>query len=150
MQLKSLRMFEAVCESGSFGAAAQLLHTVQSNVTAHIKKLEDEAGVQLLMRANPVFPTPAGRTLLESARQMLQSHDQVLAMLQARQFAAGQVKGALRIGSMETTAALRLPPLLAELRRQHPDIDLELDAQPSAALLMELAASSIFGILPVR
>ncbi|MGW8420089.1 MULTISPECIES: LysR substrate-binding domain-containing protein [Comamonas] len=143
MQLKSLRMFEAVCESGSFGAAAQLLHTVQSNVTAHIKKLEDEAGVQLLMRANPVFPTPAGRTLLESARQMLQSHDQVLAMLQARQFAAGQVKGALRIGSMETTAALRLPPLLAELRRQHPGIDLELDAQPSAALLMELAAGRI-------
>jgi DNA-binding transcriptional LysR family regulator len=94
MQLKSLRMFEAVCESGSFGAAAQRLHTVQSNVTAHIKKLEDEAGVQLLMRASPVFPTPAGRTLLESARQMLQSHDQVLAMLQARQFAAGQVKGA--------------------------------------------------------
>jgi DNA-binding transcriptional LysR family regulator len=130
MQLKSLRMFEAVCESGSFGAAAQRLHTVQSNVTAHIKKLEDEAGVQLLMRASPVFPTPAGRTLLESARQMLQSHDQVLAMLQARQFAAGQVKGALRIGSMETTAALRLPPLLAELRRLHPDIDLELDAQP--------------------
>jgi DNA-binding transcriptional LysR family regulator len=41
---------------------------------------------------------------------------------------------------METTAALRLPPLLAELRRRHPDIDLELDAQPSAALLMELAA----------
>ena len=40
MQLKSLRMFEAVCDSGSFGAAAQQLHTVQSNVTAHINMLE--------------------------------------------------------------------------------------------------------------
>lgn len=143
MQLKSLRMFEAVCESGSFGAAAQQLHTVQSNVTAHIKKLEDEVGAQLLMRANPVFPTPAGRTLLAHARQMLQSHDQVLALLQAQQFDAGQIKGALRIGSMETTAALRLPPLLAQLRKLHPDIHLELDAQPTAALLTELIAGRI-------
>ena len=66
MQLKSLRMFEAVCDSGSFGAAAQQLHTVQSNVTAHIKKLEEEVGAQLLSRANPVFPTPAGRTPRQS------------------------------------------------------------------------------------
>ena len=58
-----LRMFEAVCDSGNFGAAAQQLHTVQSNITAHIKKLEDEVGAQLLVRANPVFPTPAGHTL---------------------------------------------------------------------------------------
>lgn len=143
MQLKSLRMFEAVCESGNFGSAAQQLHTVQSNVTAHIKKLEDEVGAQLLMRASPVFPTPAGRTLLQYARQMLQSHDQVLALLQSQQFAAGQVSGTLRIGSMETTAALRLPPLLAQLRKQHPDIDLELDAQPTAALLTELGSGRI-------
>ena len=143
MQLKSLRMFEAVCDSGSFGAAAQLLHTVQSNVTAHIKKLEDEVGAQLLVRANPVFPTPAGHTLRQYARQMLQSHDHALAQLQSRQFAQGQVKGALRIGSMETTAALRLPPLLAELRRQHPGIDLELAVSPTASQLAELAGGQI-------
>lgn len=143
MQLKSLRMFDAVCLSGSFGAAAQQLHTVQSNVTAHIKKLEDEVGAQLLMRANPVFPTPAGRTLLQYAQQMLHAHDQALAQLQSRQLDAGQAKGRLRIGSMETTAALRLPTLLAQLRKQHPGIDLELDAQPTAALLTELAAGRI-------
>ena len=143
MQLKSLRMFDAVCLSGSFGAAAQQLHTVQSNVTAHIKKLEDEVGAQLLMRANPVFPTPAGRTLLQYAQQMLHAHDQALAQLQSRQLDAGQAKGRLRIGSMETTAALRLPTLLTQLRKQHPGIDLELDAQPTAALLTELTAGRI-------
>src|SRR5256885_1679381 len=71
MQLKSLRMFLAVCDSGSFGAAAQQLHTVQSNVTAHVKKLEDEAGVQLLERSAPVHATPAGRLLEQYARRML-------------------------------------------------------------------------------
>ena len=143
MQLKSLRMFEAVCHSGNFGAAAQLLHTVQSNVTAHIKKLEDEVGAQLLVRANPVFPTPAGKTLLQYARQMLQSHDQALALLQSHQFAQGPVTGALRIGSMETTAALRLPPLLAQLRQQHPGVDLDLEVCPTASQLGELTAGRI-------
>ena len=92
MQLKSLRMFEAVCESGSFGAAAQQLHTVQSNVTAHIKKLEDETGVQLLARAGPVHPTPAGRALRAHAQRMLREHDQALAQLQAFQKRVSQPK----------------------------------------------------------
>lgn len=143
MQLKSLRMLEAVCDTGSFVAAAQRLHTVQSNVTAHIQKLEDEVGAQLLVRASPVFPSPAGRTLLQAARQMLQLHDQVLAQLQSSAEAAGPATGVLRIGAMETTAALRLPPLLALLRQQHPLVDLELDAQPTAALLAALQAGHI-------
>jgi DNA-binding transcriptional LysR family regulator len=139
MQLKSLRMFEAVCESGSFGAAAQLLHTVQSNVTAHIKKLEDEAGAQLLERSAPVHPTPAGRLLRRYAQQMLQAHDEALALLQGRQAAPG----ALRIGSMETTAALRLPPLLAQLHQRHPGMALELRTGPTASQLAELLAGQI-------
>jgi DNA-binding transcriptional LysR family regulator len=67
MQLKSLRIFEAVCETGSFGAAAQQLHTVQSNVTAHIKKLE-EAGYVAVAKSfvnnkplTRVSITPSGR-----------------------------------------------------------------------------------------
>lgn len=144
MQLKSLRMLEAVCDTGSFGAAAQLLHTVQSNVTAHVKKLEEETGAQLLERASPVHPTPAGRLLLEHARRMLRTHDLALAQLQGLDpQGASQVAGTLRIGSMETTAALRLPVLLAQLRRQHPGIDLELEAQPTAALLEALMAGRI-------
>ena len=142
MQLKSLRLFEAVCDSGSFGAAAQAQHTVQSNVTAHIKKLEEEIGAQLLTRANPVFPTPAGRALRQHARKMLREHDLALAQLQSHAFAGGvqpvPVQGVLRIGSMETTAALRLPPLLAALRQRHPGIDLELTAEPTGSLLTAL------------
>ena len=143
MQIKSLRMLDAVCNSGSFGAAAQRLHTVQSNVTAHIKKLEDEIGAQLLTRANPVFPTPAGRSLLHYARQILQLHDQALAQLKADTQTNGQAVGVLRIGSMETTAALRLPPLLAQLRATHPGIDLDLTAQPTASQLEALLAGHI-------
>ena len=143
MQLKSLRMFEAVCESGSFGAAAQQLHTVQSNVTAHIKKLEDETGVQLLARAGPVHPTPAGRALRAHAQRMLREHDQALAQLQAVHGGGAEVAGVLRIGSMESMAATRLPDLLAQLRAGHPGIGLELTAEPTASLLTALAAGRI-------
>ncbi|PJO35346.1 LysR family transcriptional regulator [Delftia acidovorans] len=138
MQLKSLRMFLAVCDSGSFGAAAQQLHTVQSNVTAHVKKLEDEAGVQLLERSAPVHATPAGRLLEQYARRMLADHDEALALLQGSARAAG----ALRIGSMETTPPA-LPPLLARLHQAQPGLDLELRTATTAELLADLLAGRL-------
>ena len=116
---------------------------MQSNITAHIKKLEDEVGAQLLVRANPVFPTPAGHTLRRHAQHMLQSHDEALAQLQSHHTGLGQVKGALRLGSMETTAATRLPRLLSKLRQQHPGIDLELQVCPTASQLTELMTGRI-------
>jgi DNA-binding transcriptional LysR family regulator len=70
---------------------------------------------------------------------MLQAHDEALALLQGRQAAPG----ALRIGSMETTAALRLPPLLAQLHQRHPGMALELRTGPTASQLAELLAGQI-------
>ena len=67
MLIRSLEIFRAVVDTGSFSAAAERLHTVQSNVTAHIKKLETELDARLLERRTPVVPTPAGRQLLSYA-----------------------------------------------------------------------------------
>lgn len=135
MQIKSLRIFEAVASTGSFGAAAQRLHTVQSNVTAHIKKLEDELQVQLMDRSSaPVHLTPAGHTLLPYAQRLLQTHDDACALFAAEVLPAGT----LRIGAMESTAALRLPPVLAQVYQAHPHIDLQLRTGPTAELLDEL------------
>lgn len=140
MQLKSLRIFDAVYRTGSFGAAAQLLHTVQSNVTAHIQKLEAELHVQLFERSNgPVHLTPAGHTLLPHAQQLLHTHDTACALFAAEVAPHGK----LRIGAMESTAALRLPPVLAQLYQTHPTIDLQLRTGPTAALLQDLLQGSI-------
>jgi DNA-binding transcriptional LysR family regulator len=140
MQLKSLRIFEAVCSTGSFGAAAQRLHTVQSNVTAHIKKLEEELQVQLMERSSgPVRLTPAGQTLLPHAQQMLHTHDATCALF------AGALppRGGLRIGAMESTAALRLPGVLAKVYQAYPQIDLQLRTGPTAVLLDDLARGAL-------
>lgn len=140
MQLKSLRILEAVCQTGSFGAAAQRLHTVQSNVTAHIKKLEDELQVQLIERStSPVRLTPAGHTLWPYAQRLLQTHDAACALFAPDAAPAGR----LRIGAMESTAALRLPSVLAQLYQAHPHIDLQLRTGPTAALLQELAQGQL-------
>jgi DNA-binding transcriptional LysR family regulator len=119
MDLKSLRLFLAVAETGSFVAAAERHHTVQSNVTAHIKKLEDEVGAQLIERGIRARPSSAGFTLMAYAERMLQAHDEALAL-----FKGGQVSGSLRVGAMETTTALRLPPLLTQFHASHPEVDL--------------------------
>lgn len=139
MQLRSLHILVAVCDSGGFGAAAQRLHTVQSNVTAHIQKLEDELGVQLIERGPPVRPTTAGLQLLPYAQRMLQTHDEACALFAAH----AQPTGVLRIGAMETTAALRLPPVLAEVHRDCPQLQLQLRTAPSAPLLELLAAGEL-------
>lgn len=129
MQLKSLRLFLAVADTGSFIAAAERLHTVQSNVTAHIKKLENELGVQLFDRNNRSMLTAAGSLLHEHALRIVQAHDQAIA-----QFSQLQPGGHLRIGAMETTTALHLPAILSDFHRHNPGIDLQLTTAPTADL----------------
>jgi DNA-binding transcriptional LysR family regulator len=68
MDAADLRVFEAVARLGGMGRAAETLHTVQSNVTARIRRLEKELGAPLFHRhARGVEPTPAGRRLLPFA-----------------------------------------------------------------------------------
>lgn len=122
MQLQSLRLFVAVADSGSFSAAAKRMHTVQSNVTAHIKKLETELGAVLFVRQGHIHLSPAGHALMTHAQRTLSAHDNALAAFQHPE----NPRGVLRIGSMESTAAVRLPDLLAVYHEKYPRIDLRL------------------------
>ncbi|MDR5907039.1 LysR substrate-binding domain-containing protein [Franzmannia qiaohouensis] len=134
MQLKSLRLLMGVAETGSFVATAQRLHTVQSNVTAHIKKLEDELGVQLVHRSGHVRLTTAGMALAEYAERMLSAHDEAVSLFKGDKVAGSR----LRIGAMETTTALRLPPILAAFHGAYPEVDLQLQTGPTASLVERL------------
>lgn len=133
MDLKSLRLFIAVAETGSFVAAAERHHTVQSNVTAHIKKMEDEVGVQLIDRGGRVRLTSAGFTLMTYVQRIIQAHDDAIAL-----FKGGHISGSLRVGAMETTTALRLPPLLTHFHTAFPEVDLKLTTGPTADLVAGL------------
>lgn len=139
MQHKSLRLFLAVAETGSFVAAAERLNTVQSNVTAHIKKLERELGAQLIDRNGRVRLTPAGHTLVQYAQRILTAHDEALALFQDR----ATPHGRLRLGAMETTMALRLPSILADFHAQHAEVDIQLQTGPTAELMADLLEGNL-------
>src|SRR6201984_1245076 len=110
MELSDLQTFAAVARNGGITRAAEELNTVQSNVTQRVKALEAEIGTALFERHSRGMTWPgAGRRRLPYAQRMAaRSRGAVLA---ARD--DGEPKGPLAIGSMETTAAVRLPALLA-------------------------------------
>lgn len=131
-----------VVDTGSFVAAAERQFTVQSNVTAHIKKLEEELGAKLFHRKGGARPTTAGRAVVDYAKRMLRDHDDILGLFKGEESAPSQ----LRIGAMETTTAVRLPPILADFHRRFPKVDMTVETGPTAHLLAELIESNVDGI----
>ena len=123
MDAADLRLFEAVARLGVMGRAAVELHTVQSNVTARIRALEDTLGCRLFDRhAGGVSLTDAGRRLLPYAQRI----PRLLADAARAARDDGTPRGSLVIGALETTAALRLAPLLAAYAQAYPEVDLVL------------------------
>jgi DNA-binding transcriptional LysR family regulator len=136
-----LLVFRAVAEQGSITRAARQLHTVQSNVTARIKKLEGEFGQPLFHRhARGVKVTPAGERLLPLVMKL----DALLVEIRSNVGADPlSIHGSLRIGSIETVAALQLTPLLAKFGAAYPGIDVSLQTGSSVDLITRLKALEI-------
>jgi DNA-binding transcriptional LysR family regulator len=119
MDVVDLRVFESVARQGSMNKAAAELDTVQSNVTARIRALENELGVALFERhRRGVKLTPAGTRLLPFSARVAK----VLADAKRAARDDGVPSGSLEIGTLETTAALRLPALLATFTKAYPDV----------------------------
>jgi LysR family transcriptional regulator, cell division regulator len=119
MDATDLRVFESVARHGSMSRAAAELHTVQSNVTARVRALEEDLGVQLFQRhARGVKLTSAGRRMLPFAGRI----SKLLADARSAARDDGTPSGILEIGTMETTAALRLPSVLANFTKAYPKV----------------------------
>ncbi|EPF87915.1 LysR family transcriptional regulator [Acinetobacter gyllenbergii] len=140
MQIKSLEIFMMVVKLGSFSEAAKTLYTVQSNVTSHIKKLETELNVELLHRQNPIQPTRAGQQLYGYAEKMLHLQKELLDSFSNHHLAANLP---LEIGSMETTAAVRLPSLFRNLQQHASNFPFALSTAPSRDLIDLVTASKL-------
>ncbi len=132
MDAADLRVFAAVARLGGMSRAAGALHTVQSNVTQRIRLLEAELGAPLFERhSRGVTLTPAGRRLLPYA-------ERIAALIAEAERAVaddGTPQGPLQLGSLETTAAVRLAPVLARYAEAHPAVDLALITGTSAELV---------------
>ena len=131
MELLALRTFQAVVEEGGILAASRKLNTVQSNVTGRIRRLEEELGAELFFRKGRGLElAPSGRDLLDYTRRMLMLERQTAAAVRQ----VGESSGELRIGAMETFAALHLPRALKAVRAGHPGMELRVFTDTSVAL----------------
>lgn len=140
MELVALRTFQAVVEEGGILAASRKLNTVQSNVTGRIRRLEEELGTELFFRkGRGIELAPSGRVLLDYARRMLLLERQTSAAVRQ----VGESVGELRIGAMETFAALHLPTALKAVRQAHPRIELRVSTDTSAALMDKVLAHKL-------
>jgi LysR family transcriptional regulator, cell division regulator len=142
VELTDLLTFSTVARLGGITPAADELNTVQSNISQRIKALEVEIGTALFERhSRGMTLTGAGRRLLPYAQRMAAlSREAVLA---ARD--DGEPKGPLSIGSMETTAAVRLPSLLAEFHNRFPAVRLTLRTAPTADLVAAVLDGALDG-----
>ncbi|MBG4525922.1 LysR family transcriptional regulator [Pseudomonas aeruginosa] len=131
MDLSSLEIFRAVAHEASVTRAAQQLQRAQSNVTTRIRQLEEDLGVELFLRdGKRMSLTERGSEFLAYAEQLLALADE------ARQsMHPAKPGGRLRLGSMESTAASRLPALLASYHKACPRVALEVSTGTSRALL---------------
>lgn len=131
MDLNQLEMFCAVVRHGSISAAASAVHRVPSNLTTRIKQLEEELGVALFTREkNRLRLSQSGHVFLDYAHRILEL------AAEARVAASGQQPaGRFALGSLESTAAVRIPALLAAYNQRFPQVALELSTGPSGLML---------------
>ncbi|MBO9513707.1 MAG: LysR family transcriptional regulator [Variovorax sp.] len=120
MDLRQLRYFACIVESGSFAKASRQLFIAQPALSQQLAKLEDEVGKPLLHRSSKgVTPTDNGLALYHHARFMLRQLDQALSI--ARQ-ESGEVRGMVSVGLPATTVSAIGLPLVRRVRERFPSI----------------------------
>jgi len=125
MDLEDIKVFREIALLGSMTQAAEKLGYAQSSVTARIRKLEAKLNVNLFYRnTKGVKLTPAGQIFLEQGLKITQLMEELYRLLNPNEVTGGL----LRIGSMETTAAIRLPSLLKKFHSLYEKVELSLQA----------------------
>lgn len=122
--LRQLEYALAVADHGNFGRAAAAMHISQPGLSAQVRELERRLGVVLFERSRAsTRPTAAGLEVLERARRLLADAADLLRVAQSHE---GAVRGRLRLAAIPTLAPYLLPPIVVELRRLWPEVELEL------------------------
>lgn len=141
MELRQLRYFVTLAETGNFHRAAERLNISQPPLTVAIRKLEAELGAALFDRgARGVTLTPAGRSSLEIARAALAQADRFRETV--REGAVGE-RGRLRVGFVGSATFELLPRLITSYRRRYPAVELVLEEATSVDIARKLAATEL-------
>ncbi|MFV1989441.1 MAG: LysR family transcriptional regulator [Acidimicrobiales bacterium] len=134
VEFRQLEALTAVAEHRTFSAAARALHTVQSNISTHVSKLERELEVELVDRANNRL-TPEGEVVVARARRIsaeLRALTSDVASVQA------EVVGTTVLGLIGTTGRWLTPTLVRLMPERHPRVRLVVAEATTSGLLPQL------------
>ncbi|BDG07323.1 LysR family transcriptional regulator [Anaeromyxobacter paludicola] len=132
MDVRGLRAFVEVARRGGFTRAGAALHLTQPSVSKLVRGLEDELGVPLLLRERGrVVPTDAGRVVLERAQGILGALTGIEEELSEL---AGLRRGRVRVGLPPMVGGAFFPEIIADFRRRHPGVALELREEGARAV----------------
>jgi DNA-binding transcriptional LysR family regulator len=140
MEIRELRSFVTTVEAGlNVSQAAERLHLVQSAVSQHLSRLEEELGTRLFVRQGKRMAalTPAGERVLGYARAALAIREDILTVGRDH---VDESAGVLRIGATHTQARYVLPPVIRAFRRTYPQVALQIH-QGTPVQLGEMAAT---------
>ena len=139
MDLRQLAALTAVADHRSFSGAARALHTVQSNVSTHVARLERELGASLVDRTSGGL-TDAGAIVVARARRILNELDAITADVSS---SLGEVSGQVRLGVIGTTGRWLLPLVLDALGTDHPKVRIVTIDATTTSLVPQLAARDL-------
>lgn len=137
LELRTIKTFHTIVQSGSFYKAAEILNYSQPTISMRIKQLEQDVGAQLFERGKKLKLTRAGRLFHERAGQLLAQYevlDHTLADIRQGQ------AGLIQIGISEPTASLIFPAVLRGFLNDYPDMSINVsvdDANTCSRKLLE-------------
>ncbi|MGF6601186.1 LysR family nitrogen assimilation transcriptional regulator [Paraburkholderia sp. GAS448] len=160
MDIRQIRTFLAIADTGSATRAAELLHIVQPAVSRQLKLLEDDVGAPLFERDRRGMQlTEAGHILLDRARRALRELESAQQEIRPT---PGLVSGAVSLGLLPSSCELLTAPLVGALQRAFPQIRVSLSVgytdhlqrwlesgEIDAALLYDPAASPALDVKPL-
>ncbi len=139
MEIRHLQALTAISDHGTFSAAAEHLNTVQSNISAHVARLERELGAPLIDRADGRL-TEEGTVVVARARRILSELDALVADVAA---CKDEVTGTVRVGMIGTTARWLVPRLMDVARKRHPKLRLVIVEGNTNGLEPQLASGQL-------
>jgi LysR family hydrogen peroxide-inducible transcriptional activator len=143
MDLRQISTLIAIADHGSFSAAARALFTVQSNVSAHIARLERELGVTLVDRATGQL-TDEGAMVAERGRRIQREIDDIAGDIAALD---DVISGETRVGVIGTTGRWLMPQFLDRLRTAHPNVTPIVSEGGTSNLLPRLVSGQLDAVI---
>ena len=141
MDLRQLEILQAIAETGSFTACGRKLNVSQSAISRQILLLEEELGEPLFLRVGrQVRMTPAAESLVQLGQRVFLDVRETVGAITDR---SGELRGTLRLSGGMTVCLYVFPPLLKQLRRMHPHLEVRLTVALAGRSVQEIRGGRV-------